>query len=313
MKHSVVFEPLAAMVDGSQSGLHIHDLTGDLGDGPTLGICGVIHGDEVTGAHILLDFCRALKTVPFRGRLRLLPVANPHGFAATERFTPIDRINLNRVFPGTVTGTYSDQLAELITRVFFSSIDVLVDLHSGTDRPTVDYSYIFNDEGLARATEAKILYRPANQGRAFVGTSAVSILDKNVPVTVIELGGGVIDQAPYSRRGVSALFNVMRHLGMIDGEVTQRADQIVIKDIKLVRPTQGGFIETEAPPLGERIAGGDVLGRIVSPYTFKELEVMKNPVADGIMILSHLTRNIIEAGDYAYMVGDLAGVEAASA
>lgn len=310
MKHSVAFEPVSTMVDGSRSGLTIHELVGDLGDGPTLGICGVIHGDEVTGAHIILDLYRALKNVRFRGRLRLLPVSNPHGFAATERFTTIDRMNLNRVFPGNMGGTYSEQLAHHMTRVFFNTVDVLVDLHSGTDRPTVDYSYIFNDEGLARATGSKILYRPPNEGRAYTGTSAVAILDRKVPVTVIELGGGVIDQAPYSRRGVEMLFNIMRHLKMLDGEVTKRADQIVIKDIKLVRPTQGGFIETEAPPLGERIKGGAVLGRIVSPYTFEELEVMKNPVADGIMILSHLTRNIIEPGDYAYMVGDLAGAEA---
>src|SRR3954462_3010467 len=109
MRHAVAFEPVAAMADGSRSGLTIHDIVGDLGSGPTLGICGVIHGDEVTGAHILLDLFRALKAVPFRGRLKLLPVANPHGFAATERFTPIDRVNLNRVFPGNMKGTYSEQ------------------------------------------------------------------------------------------------------------------------------------------------------------------------------------------------------------
>ena len=309
MKHSVVFEPIATMVDGSRSGLHVHDLVGGLGGGPTLGICGVIHGDEVTGAHILLDLYRALQKLDFRGRLKLLPVANPHGFAATERFTTIDRVNLNRVFPGNMLGTYSEQLAAHMTRVFFNAVDVLVDLHSGTDRPTVDYSYIFNDEALARATGSKILYRPANEGRAYTGTSAVTLLDRKVPVTVIELGGGVIDQAPYARRGVDALLNIMRHLGMLDGAPAHRKDQIIIKDIKLVRPTQGGFIETAAPPLGERIRGGEVLGRIVSPYTFEELEVMKNPVADGIMILSHLTRNIIEPGDYAYMVGDLAGAK----
>ena len=309
MKHTVSFEPLSKMVDGSQTGIHIHDLAGDLGEGPTLGISGVIHGDEVTGAHIILDLFRALKDTPFRGRIRMLPVSNPHGFAAVERFTTIDRVNLNRVFPGNPKGTYSEQLADHIMRVFFDTVDVLVDLHSGTDRPTVDYSYIFNDEELARSTGAKILYRPENQGRAFVGTSAVAVLDKDIPVTVIELGGGVIDQAPYSIRGVEALFNVMRHLGMLDGDVQRRSDQIVVKDIKLIRPKQGGFIETEAPALGERIAGGAVLGRIISPYTFEELEVMTNPVEDGIMILSHLTRNIIEPGDYAYMVGDLKGSE----
>ena len=72
------------------------------------------------------------------------------------------------------------------------------------------------------------------------------------------------------------------------------------------------FTPDAAPPLGERIAGGAVLGRVVSPYTFEELEVIRSPVQSaegGIMILSHLTRNLVQPGDYGYMVGDLAGHE----
>jgi hypothetical protein len=67
----------------------------------------------------------------------------------------------------------------------------------------------------------------------------------------------------------------------------------------------GGFLETAAPPLGETIAEGAVLGRVLSPYTFEELEVIRNPVPDGILILSHLTRNVVEPGDYGYMVGEV--------
>jgi len=308
MKHTIRFVPIASMSDGSTSGLHIHDIEGTLGDGLTLGINGVLHGNEVAGAHIILELARALAGVPFRGRLRLLPVANPHAFAANERFTPVDWMNLNRVFPGDVGGTYSQQLAAVISREFLSTVDAVVDLHSGTDRPTVDYSYILNDEGLSRSTGSKILYRPSGEeGTMLTGTSTVQLVEQGTPVTVIELGGGVIDQAPYVRRGVDALFNMMRYLGMVDGEVAEREDQIVINAIELIRPTQGGYIEVEAPPLGDRIKGGDVLARIVSPYTFEELEVMHNPVEDGIMILSHLTRNIVQPGDYAFMVGNLEG------
>lgn len=308
MKHTIRFVPIATMSDGSQGGLHIHDVKGTLGDGPTLGISAVLHGNEVTGAHIILDLVRAIASIPFRGRLRLLPVANPHGFASNERFTPIDQVNLNRVFPGNTAGTYSDQLAHVITQEFLSTVDAVVDLHSGTDRPTVDYSYLLNDEGLSRSTGSKILYRPGSkQGTTYPGTANIQLEEAGTPVVVVELGGGVIDQTPYVRRGVEALFNVMRYLGMMDGEVTQREDQIVINSIEMVRPTQGGYIEVAAPPLGERIKGGEVLGRIISPYTFEELEVMHSPVESGIMILSHLTRNIVQPGDYAFMIGDLDG------
>ena len=78
-----------------------------------------------------------------------------------------------------------------------------------------------------------------------------------------------------------------------------------MENIVTLRPHFGGILETEAPPLGEEISGGDVLGRVISPYTFKELEVIKNPVKKGIMILSHLTRDVIHVGDYGYMIGNL--------
>ena len=44
-------------------------------------------------------------------------------------------------------------------------------------------------------------------------------------------------------------------------------------------------------------------------YTFETLEVIHNPVDKGIMILSHLSRNLVEPGDFGYMVGDLADAE----
>ncbi|MGH6902071.1 MAG: hypothetical protein ACREIR_04960, partial [Geminicoccaceae bacterium] len=66
---------------------------------------------------------------------------------------------------------------------------------------------------------------------------------------------------------------------------------------------------TEAPMLGEEIAGEAVLGRVISPYTFEELEVIRNPVQRGVMILSHLTPNLVQPGDFGYMVGDLDGCE----
>ena len=48
-----------------------------------------------------------------------------------------------------------------------------------------------------------------------------------------------------------------------------------------------------------------MLGKVVSPYSFETLEVIRSPVRHGIMILSHLNRNLVEPGDYGYMVGDM--------
>ena len=285
--------------------IHVHEIVGDLGGGLTIGICAAIHGNEPTGTQIVLEVARRFAGQAFKGRLLLLPVANPPAFEANSRHTPVDDQNLNRLFPGKSDGWFSEQLAAAITEEFLTKIDVLIDLHSGGDRPTVDYIYIRNAENLSRAFGSRVLYRPdpSKAGTMFHGTSVTVTEQRDIPSVVVELGGGLVDQAPYVDRGVKGITNILRELSMLDEPVEPPPDQIVVNSIATVRPRQGGFLETVAPQLGESIEQGELLGRVVSPHTFEVLEEIPNPVARGIMILSHLTRNVVQPGDYGYMVG----------
>jgi len=232
-------------------------------------------------------------------------VANPYSFEARTRHNPIDDLNLNRVFPGMAGGWFSEQLAHTIVQEFLARVEVLIDLHAGGARPTVDYVYIFNDEKLSRAFGSKLLYRPdsISPGTVYGGTLSGLAVERGIPTVTLELGGGAIDQAPYVARGAEGLANALRALGVLPGEPRMRDDQIILSRIDIVRPTEGGFLRTEAPPLGERIEEGAVLGRVFSPYTFDELEVMRNSLPNGWMVLAHLSENLVQPGDYAYMVG----------
>lgn len=297
--------PVATMANGSELALYLHEIRGTEGDGPTVGICAAIHGNERTGTEIVLETARAYAGGAFRGRLLLLPVANPLAFEANHRHTPTDELNLNRLFPGTSDGWLSEQLAEILTSIFLTKIDVLIDLHSGGDRPTVDYVYIRNAEGLSRAFGSRVLYRSqaGKEGTIFQGTSIGVTEERGVPSVTVELGGGLVDQRPYIARGLKGLSNMFATLEMLDAPPEPVPDAIVVDAISTVRPKMGGFLETDAPPLGETIGAGASLGRIIHPQTFEELERIENPVPDGIMILSHLTRNVVQPGDYAYMIG----------
>ena len=101
----------------------------------------------------------------------------------------------------------------------------------------------------------------------------------------------------------------MRHLRMLDENPAPHTAQTVVRGIAVIRPQAGGFLFTEAPPLGEAVAGGAVLSRVVDPHTFRETDVITSPVGAGIMLLRHLTTNLVQPGDYGYMVGDLEGSE----
>ena len=192
-------------------------------------------------------------------------------------------------------------------------IDVHLDLHSGTDRPTVDYVYIWTDEALSRSFGSTVLYRPEQnrEGTTFTGTTKVVTIDRrNIPVVVVELGGGIVDQKPYVERGPR---RPAQHAAPARdhgrrGRAAAEADR--------GPRDQDGAADTGGTARDPRAAArsdhqrGQLLGRIVSPYTFEVLEEIPTPYDNGVMILSHLSRNLVEAGDYAYMVGDLDGAEA---
>jgi predicted deacylase len=297
------------LANGDDASLVIHELVG-AADGPTVGISAAVHGNENTGPQAMLELYRALASLEVRGRLLLMPVANPYAFAGNHRFARLDELDLNRQFPGNPAGTFSQQLAAAITREFLETIDVHIDLHTGTDRPTVDYVYIWNDEALSRSFGSTILYRPTSgrEGTVFAGLSTtVTVGQRDIPTTVIELGGGIVDQGPYVARMAAGVLNMLRHLGMIDGAVVPPPPQTVVTGLAGIRPRNGGWLEPLAPPLGEAIAGGAPLARIVSPYTFETIEEMVSPFDRGVMVMSHLTRNLVEAGDYGFLVGDLDG------
>ena len=101
---------------------------------------------------------------------------------------------------------------------------------------------------------------------------------------------------------------MLRHAGADRrANVKPNPKQVVVDELVGIRPTQGGLARAALP--GERRddrAADSSLGRVVSPYTFETLEEIEHPFEKGIMIMQHLTRNLVEAGDYGFMVGNLA-------
>ena len=172
----IAFSRLAG---GDEAALHLHEVVGGRGPGPTIGVSAAVHGDEVVGTQILMAMMRRLEDADLKGRLLLLPVANPYSFEARTRHNPIDDLNLNRLFPGMASGWFSEQLAHTIVQEFLDKVDVLIDLHAGGARPTVDYVYIFNDEKLSRSFGSKLLYRPDGKNPPSVGRT-MSMRDNTI-------------------------------------------------------------------------------------------------------------------------------------
>ncbi len=292
--------------NGAPVKLLIHTIRGQK-PGPVLGLSAVIHGDEIIGAEILRRVYERLDEAELSGTVKMMPVANPLAFESLTRNTPLDMNNLNRVFPGDPKGWVTDQLAHSIVTNFLDTIDAYIDLHAGGAVPIVDYVYIQNDEALSRAFNFPVLYRPAHP---YEGTTATYTTSKGIPSVTVEVGGGP-NYAKDVERGVEGIFNCMRHLKMLPGEVTPAPKQVVVTEIASIRPTQGGIMVPgfDFSAVGTVIEGEQVLARTYNPQTFEELEVIRTPFKRNLVILMRGTIQKVNAGDYGFMIGNLDTIE----
>jgi predicted deacylase len=208
---------VATLASGAELRVSIHEAVGLAGDGPTLGFSAGLHGDEHVSTEILYRLLEQLDLARLRGRLLIVPVANPLAYEAITRHTPLDMQNLNRVFPGGGEGFLTHQLAQVLVEHFLSKVQYYVDLHAGGAYATVDYVYLSNAEDLSRAFGSRVLFKPP-EGYGYQGSSASYTVGRGIPTVTVELGGGAVDQSTYVGRGVAGLLNVMRKIRMLPEE-----------------------------------------------------------------------------------------------
>ncbi|MER9484146.1 succinylglutamate desuccinylase/aspartoacylase family protein [Mesorhizobium sp. M0494] len=99
------------------------------GDGPRLLITAGCHGNELEGpivARRLLDW---LPQAQECGTVIIAPALNPPALEASSRNSPVDGLNLNRVFPGRADGSLSERIADAVSRVLLPMADTVFDLH----------------------------------------------------------------------------------------------------------------------------------------------------------------------------------------
>jgi predicted deacylase len=294
--------PVTTMASGMELRLPVHIVTGAK-PGPTVGYTAGIHGDEYLPLESMRQLIEGLDPAQLAGTIIAVPVVNPLAVEAQTRHTPTDMQNLNRVFPGDPDGWVTEQIAAKVIEWLLPKIEVLIDLHAGGAQPIVDYVYILNDEALSRAFGFNALYRPSQD---YPGTLAGIAVERDIRSVVVEMGGGMIANDEYLERGTRGLFNVLKHLGMIEGSPIVPDAQTVVTRMAVIRPHVGGLLHpgVKLADVGGTVPQGTVLGTVISPYTFEVLEEIRAPFAQNYMILLRPTITKVHPGDYAYMVAE---------
>ena len=242
------------------------------GAGPTVLVIGGVHGDEPEGQVAALKLARELEPEQVTGRIVLIPCASPEASRAYTRLWP-SGANLNRSFPGDPWGPADEQLAYFLSTVLFPLADVVVDIHSGgrggLHLPWAEMHWVDDpvqrrqmvDGMVAWNTDWCCVYTDIGGTGLLVGEAERQ--GKNVIST--ELGGGGHVTAEIHRLAESGLANVLRHVGVLAGEVVPRGSPpIFLMATELenfVLAPESGLFETLVA-LGERVETGQPVGRI---------------------------------------------------
>src|SRR5207244_5159814 len=151
-----------------------------------------------------------------------VPIVNLPSFRARTPFVvPIDGKNLNRCFPGSYDGTFSEALARAVFDTLIAPSDFLLDLHGGDQVEALEPFSLYDESpveeqarGLAIAFGLPYLVRSAPADAPISGTTTGAAAAAGVPAVIAEVGGCGLLEEHAVRMHLDRLANALRHPGV---------------------------------------------------------------------------------------------------
>jgi len=249
--------------------------------GKTIFISGGMHGNEINGIELVMQFLNDLDVKKLRGAIIILPVINILGYQ-NEKRNVIGNQDLNRSF-NKKGESLSNTIARKITKEIIKKCSFGIDCHdSGSKRAlflhtrvhinkkrvctggcTVDMGALFGTDVIME-----------REGRS--GMMAVESFRKlNIPVLTVEIGGGMVLFKEFIKHGVIGINNILVHHHMIDGKIVLPKLQYHVPDIEreAYEAKINGIIRLYKK-LGSYVHKGEILGHIHNPLDDKREEII---------------------------------------
>jgi predicted deacylase len=253
-------------------------------------VFGGVHGDETEGVIAgsrLAGMNLGLKS----GSVDVIPIVHEAAYRNDTRTSPLDGGNLARVFPGSPTGTPTEQIAHALTTQVLPGADLLIDLHTSGQTYDIPFTVGYIDDGRdkkglsARACGvfgADFIWRHTVRppGRTLNGADAAIYTESPCA------GPTDLDTAG---RYVDGVLRVLHELGMLERPLAP------VSTTTPLRIVSGGDVDRDLLPAGrdglfvhkakqgEKVAKGQLLGLIVDVKgaTLEEIRA----VTDGWVVV----------------------------
>ncbi|SDM70300.1 hypothetical protein SAMN05421823_1205 [Catalinimonas alkaloidigena] len=264
--------------------------------GPVLGITAGVHGYEyapILAGQLLLP---RLDPDSLTGTVLLVPLANVPAFLGRSPYlNPLDRKNLNRVFPGNPDGSITERMADLITRLVIARADFFLDMHAGDApedlRPYVGYytsprlpDASAQGERMAQAmgfdhlVQFRVAPERLDEPSQYCSQEA---FHRKIPAIDIECGKLGTTSSTELKRIVEGVMGLLRALEMWPGTPQQTPGQLMIRERYSVDSVHDGIFY----PLkqsGEYVQEGMRVGYITDFFGQRLTEVHAN--ATGVIL-----------------------------
>jgi len=298
--------PITTLATGYSSMLSVRVFHG-AEPGPTVFVSGAVHGDEIVGTAVIQHLAQQIDPSRLSGTVLLVPVTNIFGFLNRSRYLP-DRRDLNRSFPGSVSGSLASQLAQ----VFFSEVvqraSLGIDIHTAAVH-RYNLPQIRIDKGNPRLVELAmafgapvIIESPLREG-----SLRSKAKEEGVDMLLLEAGEALRFDNLSIETGVAGVLRVLAHLGMIDADDRLAGVSVPARSNKStwVRSTRGG-VAHPAKTSGDPVRKGGLLATVAG-LLGEEPEAVISPI-DGI-IIGHATLPVVHQGDALFHIAEVSHPE----
>ena len=276
--------------------------------GKVLAMVAGVHGFEFASILAAERLAERVDPAALSGTLVIVRIANVNGFEGrSPNVNPVDRKNLNRVFPGNPQGTQTERIADIIAREVVARSDFLMDVHSGDGAEFLD-AFVGAYGGplatdfplaleVARGFGFPNIVRYAMNTQAQIDTGR-SLNRQGVamgkPTILVEIGQNGSREEAHVAAIIAGVENALSLLGISDGPVTPMPPPLRLFEGSTSLGAGSAGIFHPVDPRPRMLAKGELVG-IIRDYSGKEVERLLSPV-DGYALYG-ITGPPVEAGD----------------
>ncbi|MEM9829731.1 MAG: succinylglutamate desuccinylase/aspartoacylase family protein [Bacteroidota bacterium] len=248
-------------------------------EGPVFTLVSGVHGFEYPPIVAAQELTQEIRTDQLMGTFIIIPIANmPSFFGRSPFVNPQDKINLNRTFPGSPTGSITERIAHFITTDIIPVSDVFLDIHGGdAGEDLIPFVCYYNNEQNPEETQlAKRLSEIS--GFEYVVSYSYTLQD-NEPAkyafkqavqdgkTALSLEGGKLgnvqrEDVDLIKQGV---YNMLAEMNMYSNTVATEHTIVRLDNQAYVRAQEQGIFYSNLKA-GDTVEEGEIVGYVKDEF-----------------------------------------------